>query len=145
MRKLFRFKYEPCNGTCYAFCEKLPEELRKLISEDRKILVDKMVKAHDKLCDNPDYSFGVDVDEINNVFVAHFRTPEKLDLYSDKSFSHVVEQVCKQVLAENIPAVKGLCNYGNNGVEDLGRDILRLCQDEVFAEYKKQHCPCKSA
>lgn len=49
MRKLFRFKYEPCNKTCYAYCSKLMGELRKLPDGERRDLVASMVEAHNRL------------------------------------------------------------------------------------------------
>lgn len=142
MRKLFRFKYEPCNGTCYAYCDRLIAELRKLA--DPRILVSHMVAAHNKLCDNPDYSFGVDVDEKENVFVAHFRTPEKTDLYSGRSFEDVVNEVCHAVTGAEIPQASGQCNFGSNGAEDLGREILEMCTDEAYGRLQERHCECKA-
>jgi len=56
MRKLFRFKYEPCNKTCYAYCQRLMTELRALPKVECQELVDAMVKAHNRLCDNPEFS-----------------------------------------------------------------------------------------
>jgi len=144
MRKLFRFKYEPCNGTCYAWCSKLPFQLRQLNSSDRIKLVETMVQAHNKLCDNPAYSFGLDVDEKNNVFVSHFRTPEKTNLYSSASFSECVELVCNEVLSTPIPQVDDHCNFGNNGAEDLGNEILKFCTNDGFKELQERHCECKS-
>ena len=143
MRKLFRFKYEPCNKTCYAYCSKLMTELRKLSPSERESLVSTMVEAHNKLCDNPEYSFGVDVDEENNIFVSHFRTPKSTDLFSDKEFSDCVKSVCDMVLTTNIPRVNGECNFGDNGAEDLGREILKFCTDVGYAEVLEQHCECK--
>ena len=81
MRKLFRFKYEPCNGDCYAWCDHLPNELMKVSEEERQTIVGLMVEAHNKLCDNPEYSFGVDLDEGTRIFVAHFRTPEATEVF----------------------------------------------------------------
>lgn len=143
MRKLFRFKYEPCNGTCYAWCDHLIEELRELDVTKRNQIVSLMVDAHNKLCDNPDFSFGVDVDENHTVFVAHFRTPERTDLFHSRVFSECVEKVCSEVLKTEIPQISGICQYGDNGAEDLGNEILKYCQDEAFAELKNKECPCK--
>lgn len=144
MRKMFRFKYEPCNGTCYAWCDSLIRQLRDMTEEKRKETVALMVKAHNKLCDNPLYSFGVDMDDNLGIFVAHFRTPDKTDLFSGKTFVEVVEQVCGAVLATEIPALTGACNFGDNGAEDLGREILRFCSDIGFAELQERHCECKA-
>lgn len=143
MRKLFRFKYEPCNKTCYAYCSKLMTELRALPQNRRENLVSMMVTAHNRLCDNPDYSFGVDVDEVNNVFVSHFRTPEKTNLHSHKEFEISVKQVCEEVMKEEIPVMVGECTYGDNGSEDLGREILRFCTDVGYQEVLNSHCECK--
>lgn len=140
---MFRFKYEPCNGTCYAWCDSLIRRLREMDETKRRQLVQMMVDAHNRLCDNPAYSFGVDTDD-KNLFVAHFRTPEKTDLYSGTSFSEVVEQVCTAVMATDIPQVSGACNFGDNSTEDLGREILRYCTDEAFLELEARHCECKA-
>lgn len=144
MRKLFRFKYEPCNKTCYAYCAKLMTELRKLPQHERESLVSNMVEAHNKLCDNPEYSFGVDVDEQNNMFVSHFRRPESTDLFSSREFSQCVMSVCETVLNTDIPKVNGKCTFGDNGAEDLGREILKFCTDVGYAEVLENHCECKA-
>lgn len=144
MRKLFRFKYEPCSGMCYAWCDKLIKELRKLEHTDRIQLVKLMVDAHNKLCDNPAYSFGVDTDRSGTVFVAHFRTPDKTDLYYSGNFEEVVKEVCSVVLKTNIPTLSGDCVFGDNGAEDLGHEILKYCQDEFFFTLEERHCECKT-
>ena len=107
MRKLFRFKYEPCSGMCYTWCDKLTTELLKLSPEYRKGVVKTMVDAHNRLCDNPDYSFGIDTDKTGSVFVGHFRTPNKTDLFYSTTFVDTLEQVTKAVFAEDIPKVSG--------------------------------------
>jgi len=144
MRKLFRFKYEPCNKTCYAYCSKLMTELRRLPQAEREALVSNMVEAHNRLCDNPEYSFGVDVDEANDIFVAHFRTPASTDLFSSKEFANCVNSVCGTVMATDIPRGTGECNFGDNGAEDLGREILKFCTDVGYAEVMEKHCECKA-
>jgi hypothetical protein len=118
-------------------------ELRKLSQNERESLVETMVEAHNKLCDNPEYSFGVDVDEENNIFVSHFRTPKSTDLFSNKEFSDCVKSVCGTVLTTDIPRANGECTFGDNGVEDLGREILKFCTDVGYAEVLAQHCECK--
>jgi len=143
MRKLFRFKYEPCNGTCYAWCDHLPNELNKLDEERRKLLVVNMVAAHAKLCDNQEFSFGVDLDEKSGMFAAHFRTPEKTDLYLNPSFFDCVQEVCGAVMAAAIPQVAGQCTFGDHGSEDLGKEILRACEDVVYRNEHHTNCPCQ--
>ena len=145
MRKLFRFKYEPCNKTCYAYCQILPVELNKMPTQQRQDTVSLMVEAHAKLCDNPDYSFGVDLDEHRSIFAAHFRTPVSTETFVSTSFGDCVHQVCNKVLATDIPKVDGSCGYGDNGAEDLGAEILRCCVDEAFRESHHNGCPCQVA
>lgn len=142
MRKLFRFKYEPCNGTCYAWCDVLPEELNKYSEEKRRLIVEAMVHAHGLLCDNPDYSFGVDLEENYGMFVAHFRTPTYTHTFLSSKLDEVVALVCIAVKEANIPKVDGACNFGDSGSEDLGREILRACEDLVYREEHHQNCPC---
>jgi hypothetical protein len=144
MRKLFRFKYEPCNKTCYAYCSKLMEELRALPEQRRVQLVTEMVAAHNKLCDNPQFSFGVDMDDQLNVFVAHLRTPVSTELYSSRYFADAVEEVCQAVMLTNIPQISGECTFGSNGAEDLGHEILRFCTDIGFSQLEERHCECKT-
>ena len=144
MRKLFRFKYEPCEGTCYAWCDYLPAQLNMLSEQERKDIIDLMVRAHNNLCDNPDFSFGIDMDDEMNMFVSHFRTPEKTNVYLHKTFNSCVKEICLIVLNEKIPQTKGQCNYGDNGSENLGKEILRACQDEIYREEHHKNCPCNN-
>ena len=145
MRKMFRFKYEPCKGDCYVWCDSLPEELNKLSEEKRRLIVELMVKAHDRLCDNPDYSFGIDREDSSGMFVAHFRTPAATDTYLNSSFAESVETICAEVMKADIPQVSGACSYGDNGAEDLGREILRACTDLVYRKDHHDNCPCAKA
>jgi len=142
MRKLFRFKYEPCKGDCYAWCDSLPEELNKLSEEKRKLIVTMMVDAHNKLCDNPDYSFGIDRDDARGMFVAHFRTPASTETFLHGWFSESVQAVCELVLNTEIPQIAGACSYGEHGAEDLGKEILRACTDLVYRKEHHDNCPC---
>lgn len=144
MRKLFRFKYETCNGMCYAWCDKLTKELRRLDEITRQDLVKTMVQAHNHLCDNPAFSFGVDVDKKGTTFVAHFRTPDKTELFSSPNFKDCVYEVCQEVLKEEIPQVSGDCVFGDSGAEDLGREILKFCTDEGYKQLEERHCECKA-
>ena len=142
MRKMFRFKYEPCKGTCYAWCDSLPEELNKYSDRERKNIVTYMVETHDHLCDNQEYSFGIDRQDETGMFVGHFRTPKATDTFLDRDFMTMVGMVCAAVMREEIPKVSGTCDYGDNGAEDLGSEILRVCTDLVYREEHHKECPC---
>jgi hypothetical protein len=125
MKKLFRFKYEPCNGTCYAHGSIFYEELRKLNPQRIKKLVTQIVAAHDKLCDSTEYSFGVDLCEQTGVFIGHFRQPARLDIYSGKTLESCVLELTQAVLSTHIPQDAGTCNFGNSGSENLAEEILK--------------------
>jgi hypothetical protein len=127
MRKLFRFKYEPCNGTCYAPEKIFFRELSELTQASRIEMVDTIVKAHDKLCDNPAYSFGIDLDEDLNVFVGVFVQPGRVDTFAGKTLEECVLKLCTAVINTNIPTQEGQCNFGNAGAENLAEKILAAC------------------
>ena len=142
MQKMFRFKYEPCKGDCYAWCDSLPEELNKLSDSDRQFTIETMIKAHNHLCDNPEYSFGIDRDNKTGMFVAHFRHPKATDTYLLPDFKLAVSTVCNEVLSIDIPKVVGDCSYGANGDENLGAEILRACVDLVYRREHHENCLC---
>ena|SRR5690242_8643131 len=127
MKKLFRFKYEPCNGTCYVWDDDFYEGLKKLSQSLREDLVNTVVRAHDKLCDNPQYYFGLDKCEKTGLFIGHFVQPTRLDMFSDTSLSQCILELCEAVIKTNIPEVKGICNFGQNGTENLAEIILKAC------------------
>lgn len=109
---------------------------------DRRLLVYSMVEAHNKLCDNPEYSFGIDRCDDTGMFVAHLRTPKKTDTYLNNNFRESVSAICGVVMTAEIPKAAGACNFGDHGSEDLGRDILRACTDLIYREEHHQKCPC---
>ena len=123
MRKLFRFKYEPCNGTCYCYEEIFYEELRG--QPHVSSLIDLVVQAHDNLCDNPDYSFGIDKCEFTGIFVGFFRTPTRTETYTAYTLTGCIKQVCKDVIAEDIPVLEGVCNFGKSNTENLAEVIRK--------------------
>lgn len=127
MKKLFRFKYEPCNGTCYAHQPIFFSEMKKLTPLEKETLVAVIVKAHDQMCDNPDYYFGVDFCEDTNVFIGHFTQPNRCDLYTANTLAECVSKMCKDVINTTIPIYKGLCNFGTSGNENLADQILACC------------------
>ncbi len=127
MKKLFRFKYELCNGTCYQYDDIFYSELKGLSLEARVSLVGVVTKAHDKLCDNPEYYFGLDKCEKTDLFVGHFRQPTRLDLFSSANLSDVINEMASFVINTDIPQLIGECKFGNNGDENLSEIILSAC------------------
>lgn len=126
MKKVFRFQYEPCVGTCYQYKDIFQKELGKISKENLKSIVNKIVEAHDSTCDDPSQRFGVDYDENNQLFVGSFINGTKLDLFSDNSFELLINTLTSHVLKENKNKtyVSGQCTYGNNGNENLAEIIL---------------------
>jgi len=124
MKKLFRFKYEPCNGTCYSYGDDFYYQLRNLSSKEKYELVELVVSAHDNLCDNPEYYFGLDKCEKTGLFIGHFIQPTRADIFTGTSLKECIEELCSYVIKTTIPKKSGICNFGNNGTENLAQQIL---------------------
>lgn len=127
MRKLFRFKYEPCNGTCYTGGDDFYECLRQIGFDSKAPLVTLIVNAHDKLCDNPNFYFGLDKCEKTGLFIGHFIQPTRTDLFTGATMLDAIQEMCEFILATEIPQLKGICEFGNSGTENLAYTILAAC------------------
>ena len=126
MKKLFRFQYEKCNGTCYTGGDDFYKELENQPKSVIRELVDKIVAAHDSTCDDPNQRFGIDYDEENKIFIGSFLNNMKLDIFSDKDFVRLVDTLMTHVLSENTNKVinRENCVFGLNGQENLAEVIL---------------------
>ena len=127
MKKLFRFKYEKCNGTCYANQPIFFSEMSKINEQKRTDLVKTIVDAHDNLCDNPEYYFGLDMDETTGLFIGHFIQPDRTDIFSGETLEECILEMCENVINTDIPQIDGLCTFGDNGNENLADQILKAC------------------
>lgn len=129
MKKLFRFKYEPCSGTCYCPGDKFFEELNKFDEDGKKQLINKIVSAHDSTCDDPNQLFAIDYDENVGVYIGTVFDNGRLDLFSDKSFVSLVDALTSFVKKQNEgrASKSGNCVYGASGIEDLANIILKQC------------------
>lgn len=125
MKKLFRFQYEPCNGTCYAPEAEFFSELRNAPKNKLSIVIDKIVTAHDRMCNNPDMRFAVDHDENSGVYIGSWINRKTLDLFSSDSFIDCVDQLTSHILVEvsSSQQHKQNCNYSENQ-ENLAEMIL---------------------
>ena len=124
MQKLFRFKYEECNGTCFAHEDIFFAQLGAIHEVRRKVLVDLVVKAHDNLCDNPDYSFGLDYCDITDTFIGHFIQPGRIDVFSSYHLNTCITDMCETVVDADIPQIEGVCTFGDTGEGNLAEIIL---------------------
>ena|SRR5271165_5495898 len=128
MKKLFRFQYEKCNGTCYAPEDTFKEALKNVPEKELETLIMNIVEAHDSTCDDPEQRFSVDYDENNKIFIGSFINGKTLDLFSDKSFVNLINSLTSHVIKENKNKIitSDQCVYGNNGNENLAEKILKL-------------------
>lgn len=127
MKKIFRFQYEPCTGTCYTGGNDFYQELKKADTNKLNSIINNIVKAHDSTCDDLDQRFGVDYDEENKIFIGTFLNGRRLDMFSDKSFLNLVDTLSNHVLNENknkLIKEEG-CVFGINGNENLAELILK--------------------
>lgn len=83
MRKLFRMKYEPCNGQCYAYDEVLNVKNLGVDTETAAELLDRIIKIHEPACGNEQLAYTLDYDEETEVFVSGFVHYGALDLFAD--------------------------------------------------------------
>jgi len=98
MRKIFRMKYEPCSGRCYARHEVI--QLQQISNDKQAIkqLLTKMIKAHEPICGNENVSYGIDLDEENNIFIASFIHFGKLELFTDVDLISVMNKLCDSAI-----------------------------------------------
>lgn len=127
MKKLFRFKYEPCSGTCYAPEKKFFDELRALDLKSKNELIAKIVSAHESTCDDPTQLFAVDYDETTKTYIGTALIDGRLDLFSSNSFVDLIEVLTNFVKLQNAGKQRaiGSCVYGVSGIEDLTKIILQ--------------------
>lgn len=126
MKKLFRFQYEACNGTCYAPEEQFFIDLRAVPLSQLHGVVDKIVTAHNRTCNNPNMRFAVDLDETHNIYIGSWMNNGTLDLFSSSSFIDVVDQLSSHIL-DVVPEAQteydNNCEFGE-GHENLAEMIL---------------------
>ena len=79
MKKIFRMKYEPCNGKCYTAPNTFP--LNPVVTDaEATELLDKVIEMHEFACGNEGLAYGIDLDEEREVFVGSFLHFGNLDL-----------------------------------------------------------------
>jgi len=144
MRKIFRMKYEPCNGRCYAPDEVLNIKEFSMPLMDAAVLLDRIIKIHEPACGNDNLSYGMDYDEVSGVFIASFIHFGELDLFTSRSglecmnslidgaLSWYESDTAKEKLSSNPGVSHSACQHGED--YDLRRFALRfsgLDQSEI--------------
>lgn len=136
MRKLFRMKYEPCNGRCYEYDDVLKIKDFSMSLTDAAILLDRIIAIHEPACGNEHLAYGMDYDEDTDVFVTSFRHFGDLDLYTSKDGVECMNKLIdgalafyrsdegKRLLAEHPGKGHEVCEHGED--HDLRRFALRF-------------------
>lgn len=125
MKKLIRFQYEPCNGTCYT----APDDdfFKELENLDEEILfktIKNIVHAHDRICDKINMGFGIDYCVENKIYVGTFSYEGKLDLFSSKSFIDCIFQLTNYILNKIKFNESYKCEYSTGKEENLFKELL---------------------
>jgi hypothetical protein len=85
MRKLFRMKYESCNGLCYAYSDVMKIHTLGLNLDGAVTFLNRLLAIHEPSCGNDNLAFRLDADEELEVFVASFQRYGALDLFCGKT------------------------------------------------------------
>lgn len=128
MRKMFRMKYESCNGECYAYSDVMRIHNLGLDTESAVSFLRRLVEIHKPSCGNANLQFRLDVDDELGVFVASFYHYGSLDLFCDKTPLNALNRMIDAVLAYYKSEVFKL---------DCGTD------PNLFLDYEKQHNLCR--
>lgn len=136
MRKLFRMKYEPCNGRCYEYDDVLKIKDFSMSLQDAATLLDRIIAIHEPACGNEHLAYGMDYDEGTGVFVASFQHFGQLDLFTstdgvecmnkliDGALAWYSSEDGKRLLAEHPGEGHNVCEHGED--HDLRRFALRF-------------------
>lgn len=89
MRKLFRMKYEPCTGQCYAYSDVMRIHTLGLDVKGAVAFLKRLVAIHEPSCGNENIEYRLDVDEFHvrgsgpcERFIASFYHYGSLDLFA---------------------------------------------------------------
>jgi len=85
MRKLFRMKYESCNGQCYAWSDVMKIHTLGLDIQGAAVFLRRLLAIHEPSCGNANLAFRLDADEEHGLFVASFQRYGALDLFGGKT------------------------------------------------------------
>lgn len=148
MRKLFRMKYESCNGQCYADEDVMKIHSLGLDVEGAATFLRRLLAMHEPSCGNPQISFSLDVDDDSGTYVAAMHRYGALDLYVGHTALEALDKLIDgalawyasveyQVLVSERPgAGHGVCHHGDDrrliefaitrsGLSDSEQQVLR--------------------
>lgn len=99
MRKMFRMKYESCNGQCYAYSDVMRIQTLGLDEQGAAAFLKRLVAMHGPSCGNPHLAFRLDHDEELDVFVASFERYGSLDLFGGRTALVALNKLIDAALA----------------------------------------------
>lgn len=132
MRKLFRMKYEPCNGDCYAECAVVDLRSMKLAKNEAVDFFRKLLAVHLPACGNSQLMFRVDVDDEYNMFVATFEHYGVTDMFMSDSSKGAMTKLINAVLAYYETDEYKALVAANPG---LGHDVCHYGEDSKLIDF----------
>ncbi len=126
MRKLFRMKYESCNGQCYADEDVMNIHNLGLDAEGASTFLRRLLAMHEPSCGNPQISFSLDVDDDTVTYVAAMQRYGALDLHVGRTALEALDKLIDGALAwyasveyqvivvEQPGAGHGVCHHGDD-------------------------------
>lgn len=129
MRKLFRMKYESCNGQCYADEDVMRIHDLGLDAVGAAEFLRRLLAMHEPSCGNPNISFSLDVEDLEGqppIYVAAMQrygaldlhvafTPlEALDKLIDGALAWYGSIEYQTLIAEKPGAGHGVCHHGDD-------------------------------
>lgn len=99
MRKMFRMKFESCNGECYAYSDVMKIHTLGLDVQGAAAFLRRLLAIHAPACGNAQLQFRLDVDDNLGVFVASFYRYGALDLFASKSPREALDKMIDAALA----------------------------------------------
>lgn len=126
MRKLFRMKYESCNGQCYADEDVMKIHNLGLDVEGAATFLRRLLAMHEPSCGNPQISFSLDVDDNTVTYVAAMQRYGALDLHVGRTALEALDKLIdgalawyasveyQVIVAERLGAGHGVCHHGDD-------------------------------
>ena len=135
MRKLFRMKYEPCNGKCYEYDDVLKLKGLNLDVAGTAELLKRVIEIHEQGCGNAELGYMMDYDDDAGMFLTSFWHYGVLDNFLDitplgalnKMIDAALAYYKTEEYAELVAAKPGLghdvCEHGED--HDLRKFAVR--------------------
>lgn len=126
MRKLFRMKYESCNGQCYADADVMQIHNLGLSAVGAATFLQRLLAMHEPSCGNPEISFSLDVEDATGTYVAAMQRYGALDLHVGRTALEALDKLIDgalawyasveyQVLVSERPGDgHGVCHHGDD-------------------------------